>query len=248
MTFSFWVKATKTGIYCVAFEELGSPTAYYVAEYTVSSSDTWEKKTVTLTFNSGTTPVLTNAASLRIHWIISAGSDYTGATAGAWSTSGGSPMATTNQVNGADSTSNNWRVAQVMLNTGSAALPFTRSGGTYAGELARVQRYYEKSYAIDTDPATATATNIASFHNVASAASRHTVFMGVQKRSAPTVTYYSTDGTSGSWTDQTASANRTVTGVEAGTKALVLNTSATNAYVANSGDIIAGHWVADADL
>lgn len=49
-----------------------------------------------------------------------------------------------------------------VLNEGDKPAPFTRAGGTYAQELALCQRYYEKSFEVNTPPANgATATTFA---------------------------------------------------------------------------------------
>jgi hypothetical protein len=45
MALSFWVKAHRTGIYCVSFRNSGNDRSY-VAEYTINAADTWEYKTV----------------------------------------------------------------------------------------------------------------------------------------------------------------------------------------------------------
>jgi len=48
ITLSFWVRNSKTGIYCIAFFAADSGSRMYTAEYTVSSADTWEKKTIVI--------------------------------------------------------------------------------------------------------------------------------------------------------------------------------------------------------
>lgn len=139
-TLSFWVKATKTGIYCVSFRNSAADWTY-VAEYTVNSSDTWEKKTITLTFNSGGTFLYTSGIGLHISWTILCGSTYQ-TTKDAWQE--GNYIATSNQVNGFDSTDNNFSLTGVQLELGSTATEFEHR--PYAEEFALCQRYYQPAY------------------------------------------------------------------------------------------------------
>jgi hypothetical protein len=136
-TLSFWVKAVKTGIYCVAFTSSANDRSY-VAEYTINSASTWEKKTVTLTFDySGGTWDYTNGIGLHISWTIAMGSDFQGV-ADTWNSA--QDWATSNQVNGVDHTDNNFWLAQVQFELGSTATDFEYR--QYDDELAKCQRYY----------------------------------------------------------------------------------------------------------
>lgn len=141
-TLSFWVKAVKTGIYCVSIRN-GGVDRSYIHEYTVNSASTWEKKTVTLTFNGGGTNVYTTGVGLVITWVIMEGSDKQIATANknTWQT--GNYRATDAQVNGFDNTANNFWLTGVQLELGSVATPFEQR--PFARELALCQRYYYKT-------------------------------------------------------------------------------------------------------
>ena len=75
-TLSFWVKATKTGIYCVSFRSSTNDRSY-IAEYTVNTTDTWEKKEVILTFDySGGTWDYINGRGLNIAWMLVCGTNF----------------------------------------------------------------------------------------------------------------------------------------------------------------------------
>lgn len=153
VTLSFWVKSTKTGIHCVSFRNNGSDRSY-VAEYTVSVANTWEYKSVTLVINqTGGTEDYTTGVGLSISWCLMSGATYQ-TTAGAWQT--GDYVATSNQVNSLDSTSNDWLLTQAQLTITPVAIPFRRSHDSIADEFDACQRYYAKSYDRDVLPGTVT--------------------------------------------------------------------------------------------
>ena len=137
MTLSFWHKHTKTGTYCVAFRNSGADRSY-VAEYTQSATDTWEKAEITITASpSAGTWNYTNGVGAYLTWTLAGGSTWQ-TTADTWQT--GNYYATSNQVNALDSTSNNFMIAQVQLEVGSVATDFEIRD--HATELAMCQRYY----------------------------------------------------------------------------------------------------------
>lgn len=207
LTLSFWVKATKTGTYCVSFMNSGNDRSY-VAEYTVSVTDTWEKKTITVAFNpTAGTDDYTTGAGIKLSFTLMAGTTYQ-TTAGAWQT--GEFFGTSNQVNACDTLSNKLRVAQVKLELGSNATAFQRIGQNIVEELVMCQRYYEKSYNPDVALQTVTDAGCVIFYPRAGTQSVPCRF-AVQKRINPTMAYYSTlDGAVNLVHDVSAGVNRTV--------------------------------------
>ena len=148
---SFWVKSSKTGTYCISIVKHDSTAYYYVKEYTISSANTWEKKTITITPTAGSTTLITNSAGaiaddngdgLQLGWFLSAGTTYNGATDNAWS-SNSNHYATSNQVNWMDNTSNNFYLTGVQLEVGNNATPFEHL--SYGEEYILCQRYYHKA-------------------------------------------------------------------------------------------------------
>lgn len=137
VTLSFWVKATKTGTYCVAFRNSANDRSY-VAEYSVSVTDTWEKKSITLTLDTSGTWLFTNGIGLKIHFTIASGPSLN-TTAGSWQS--GNYLSTSNQVNGYDSASNDFRLSQIQLELGSQATPFKPFGGSFISDLLACFRY-----------------------------------------------------------------------------------------------------------
>ena len=240
-TFGFWVKATKTGIYCVSFTS-GAGDYGYVAEYTINASDTWEYKKITVpaTPSAGAWNY-TNGTALNAVFCLAAGSNYQ-TTPNAWQN--GDFSATSNQVNSCDNAANNFRICGVQLESGSVATPFEQRSIQH--ELQLCQRYFERSYNIET-PTGTVEENQAAWGNVNSA---DTTLLCVNvdfksiKRTTPSVTAYNTStGTAGSFIAGSTSKN--VSTVVGGTKGIgrVYATSGMTA-----GVYARLHWVADAEL
>ena len=137
VTLSFWVKSNKTGIYCATLSQEDDSYASFTKEYTISSSDTWEKKT--LTFDGDTGGVINNDNGPGI-WLMFAFGAGSGRhiTADQWNSSYG--LSTSNQVNLADSTSNELYLTGVQLEVGTSATDFEFLPVDV--NFARCQRYY----------------------------------------------------------------------------------------------------------
>ena len=142
-TVSFWVKSNKTGTYiCELFDSQNS--RHINKSYTISSANTWEKKTIT--FAGATTGAFANdnGIGLMLQFWLVAGSTYT---SGTLQTSWGS---TTNanravgQVNLADNTANEWYITGVQLEAGSVASDFEFLPVDV--NLRRCQRYFLKAF------------------------------------------------------------------------------------------------------
>ena len=151
LTLSFWCKSAKTGTYCIGLvKEAMSGTRYeYLVEYSISSANTWEKKTITITPTAGSTSFITasaaaidstNASGFRIHWTFVTGSDYQQATSDKWYQTSGTAIGTSNQVNLFDSTSNDFYLTGVQLEIGTTASDFEFL--PHDVNLERCQRYY----------------------------------------------------------------------------------------------------------
>jgi hypothetical protein len=140
LTATFYVRSNKTGTYIAELEDRDN-TRYVSQSYTISSADTWEKKTVT--FPSDTSGALNNdnGESLRLNFWLGGGSDFTSGTLGTtWHTT--ATNRAVGQVNLADSTSNEWYVTGVQLEVGEQATPFEHR--SFGEELELCKRYYEQ--------------------------------------------------------------------------------------------------------
>ena len=240
-TFGFWVKATKTGIYCVSFTS-GAGDYGYVAEYTINASDTWEyKKIIVPATPSAGAWNYTNGTALNAVFCLAAGSNYQ-TTPNVWQN--GDFSATSNQVNSCDNAANNFRICGVQLEAGSVATPFEQRSIQH--ELELCQRYFERSYNIET-PTGTVEENQAAWGNVNSA---DTTLLCVNvdfksiKRTTPSVTAYNTStGAAGSFIAGSTSKNvSTVVGGTKGIGRIYATTGMTAGVYARF------HWVADAEL
>jgi hypothetical protein len=152
LTLSFWVKATKTGIHCVAFKNSTADRSL-VLEYTVNVADTWEKKTLSIPASpSAGTWNYTTGVGVQLDFVLASGTDFQ-TTAGSWQS--GLFVATANQVNACDNTNNNFRLAAIQLEIGSVATKFEVRPFIFEVELCK--RYYEKTFPYATVPAQAAA-------------------------------------------------------------------------------------------
>jgi hypothetical protein len=144
LTLSFWVKATKTGTHVVRMYAYDDDRSASIS-YTVSSSDTWEHKV--LNFPADTTGVIDNdnGQGIQIAWAMGAGASFqSGTLATTWG-SNTSANDFVGQVNGLDSTSNNFHLTGVQLEVGefsSTTLPPFQFE-SFADNLARCYRYYQ---------------------------------------------------------------------------------------------------------
>ena len=142
-TVSFFVKASIAGTYCISLHsgKSFSSNRSHVKEYTVSSADTWEYKTVTVDGDTSGTWAEDNGAGLSLAFTLGAGSNYQGA-ADTWSDS--DYFKTSNQTQLTETTNATWQITGVQLEVGDSASNFEHR--SFADELVRCMRYY---YRID---------------------------------------------------------------------------------------------------
>ena len=193
-TLSFWHKHTKTGTNHVCIQNYANDRSY-VAAYTQSTTNTWEKAVITFPIDTSGTWVTTNAGGLLLQWPMC--DDGNASSLDTW-IAGNAVAVNSSQVNNLDSTNNYFRLTGVQLELGSAATPFEHRD--FCDDLIRCQRYYQKSYEYGTAPGTAT-NNGAVMHTLSVSqayASPGSVKFPVQMRATPTMTIYSaSSGTAG---------------------------------------------------
>jgi hypothetical protein len=140
LTFSFWVRATKTGTQAVFFSKQGTGTDYnHIKEFTINASNTWEHKTITIPGLTASTMINDASTYIQAGWILKYGSAYHG-TKDSWRTD--SDFTTSAAVNNMDSTSNTFYVTGVQLEVGDRATDFEHR--SFAEELQLCKRYYQE--------------------------------------------------------------------------------------------------------
>ena len=137
ITVSFWTKSNKTGTYNLGAYTDDGTRQFFTNEYTISSSDTWERKEISIPGAAGIQFNNDEGIGLRINWHLSIGPSRNDGTSGSWS-SNVANFSTPNQVNFMDDTANEWYLTGVQVEVGGAT-PFEHR--SYGDELARCQRY-----------------------------------------------------------------------------------------------------------
>jgi hypothetical protein len=135
ITLSFWVKSSLTGTFGGAINN-GDSTRSYLFNYTISTANTWEYKSVTIAGDTTGTWSTNNSRAMQLVFSLGVGSDYNG-TLNSWSASGF--FSTSGATNVLGTLSATWQITGVQLEQNTSATPFERR--LYNQELANCQRY-----------------------------------------------------------------------------------------------------------
>ncbi|MBT7930256.1 hypothetical protein HN682_10210 [Candidatus Peregrinibacteria bacterium] len=180
-TLSFWFKSTKTGIFTVNVDR-DDASEKYSTEFTVGTTDTWEKHTVTIPGDtSGTAIADDNGIGLDLQFMMAVGATGTTSTADAWNASGATELATANQVNLLDNTANNVFITGIQYEVGSIANRFKVPG--IAIELYKCKRYFERL-----NQGGFAANEFGTIQANSTTVARGTLYTEVEKRTSPTIT------------------------------------------------------------
>lgn len=142
VTLSFWVRSSLTGTFGGAITNASTSTRAYGFTYTISSANTWEQKTITITGDTTGTWNTDNSSGMIINFSLGANADRQ-TTANTWSAissviiSGATGEGSIIGTNAAT-----WYVTGVQLEVGSSATSF--EWRPYGMELSLCQRYYQK--------------------------------------------------------------------------------------------------------
>jgi len=142
ITVSFWVKSSKTGTYVFDLQNTDN-SRISCGTYTISSANTWEKKTITLAGDTSQGFDDDNNGSLTVSWWLAGGSNFTtGTQATVWEAQDNTNRAVALTVNLADTIGNTFYITGICLNVGDQA-PANYPHRSYGEELALCQRYYQ---------------------------------------------------------------------------------------------------------
>ena len=259
VTLSFWVKTNKTGTYIIELFDRDN-TRTISKSYTVNSSSTWEKKTITIEGDTTGTFDNDNSASLDLHFWLGAGSNNTSGTLQTtWGTQSNADRAV-GQVNLADSTSNEWYITGVQLEVGTTASDFEFL--PHDVNMQRCMRYLQHTPFITGANSLTAPTNegieimgarhkFADVHGFRSQTITHYVPM----RTQPTLTFYnpSNSGTTGQFRLYDKDGNtQNFSGFSQLFDRYGFNMAGyTGVSIGTAGDtvwILGMHWKADAEL
>ena len=138
---SFYVKATKTGVYTVELEDVDNNRH---CSKTITVSDTnWNRYKIIYPADTTGAFVNDNNFSLSINFWLMGGSNYTSGTlqSSSWGT-GATTRCSSSNVNAMDSTSNDFYLTGVQLEVGGVVTDFEHR--SFGDELSRCQRYFYK--------------------------------------------------------------------------------------------------------
>jgi hypothetical protein len=139
VTLSFWIRSSLTGTFGGSVAN-GAFNRSYPFTYTISSSDIWEKKTITIAGDTSGTWLTTNGIGIYVFFGLGVGTTLSG-TAGAWAGTGYISATGATSVVGTNGAT--FYITGVQFEAGSTATDFERRPiGT---ELAMCQRYFFKT-------------------------------------------------------------------------------------------------------
>ena len=181
LTLSFYVKSSVTGTYGCTFYQ-GDAGRNRTATYTINSANTWERKEITITGDTGGTINNDSGAGFQFAWNLATGSDWDSTDATAWGAYVGAKWGYGHAQDGVITAAGaTWQVTGVQLEVGEKATDFEHR--SYGDELARCQRYYYRH----TDGSVANTHGVMSGMWYATASVYGTVHFPTEMRAAPTL-------------------------------------------------------------
>ena len=181
VTLSFWVRSSLTGTFGGSVYN-GAGSRSYPFTFTISSANTFEYKTITISGDTSGSWATDNSVGLYLNFGLGCGSTYSG-TSGAWASS--VYLSATGATSLVGTSGATFYITGVQLEAGSVATPFERR--PYGTELALCQRYYQ----------------VGDIHLLAAGTSSGdgTVLLPVQMRANPSYTYTDSSGNPSKYTD-----------------------------------------------
>jgi len=191
VTISFWVKSSLQGKFVVELMDNDNSNRHCNKPYYINSANTWEYKTIT--FPPDTTGVLDNDNSNSFHFNFwhGGGTNYSGSSLQeSWAALNQSARAD-GQTNIYGTSGATWQVTGIQLELGKVATPFEHR--SYGEELTLCQRYYQKSYDIDSFAGDNDGNGAIAFIPVSTQDYVNTNFP-ISMRASPNITVYRKNG------------------------------------------------------
>ena len=186
VTLSFYVKSSVTGTFACNLYKEDSTARIINKTYTISSANTWEKKSITFPADTGGGGIDNNTGvGLFVTWHLAAGANAKGGGSnGAWKNYGGLSDWADGQATNAVATtaSATWQITDCQLEVGQQATPFEHR--SYGDELQRCKRFLHRLESPDT-----TSGAFANLTGWDTSNVYGSVRFPVEMRAAPTVAY-----------------------------------------------------------
>ena len=199
MTVGFWIKAAKTGsmtITLVGHDNLDTSVNFLNHVITINSPNTWEYKTFVVPAYTGIALANNNSRGLELNFNFVAGTNLQSSIAlDTWDSSGNIGRST--DTNWLANTNDYVRISQIQLLSGNISLDsstYAYAGRDVAEELQLCQRYFEKSYDIDTPVGTVTDIGSYTYRSTGQTGTSLvavTRSFKISKRATPVITGYS---------------------------------------------------------
>jgi len=198
ITISFHVRSKQTGTYALNLF-LDDDTIQFTKTYTISSADTFEKKTITFPANTSAVIEDDTGKGIEFTWWLRAGSTYTGGSAmSGYEAYSNGDYAVGHAVDFLDDAANEFYLTGVQVEIGEVATPFQHE--SFNDNLHKCYRYYQKSY--NYESALGTATNNGELGNDGNGSSGNSTGQMIaydtfytEMRTTPTITLYDIAGT-----------------------------------------------------
>lgn len=142
LTLSFWVKSTETGTYAVLFYLPDGTARGITKNYTISTANTWEYKTITIDGDTSGTIDDNNDFGMGVYWVLSSGSGRGTVDGSSWRNYDANQFGYGHTADVLTDSSATWQITGVKLEVGSTATPFQHE--SYAENLQKCQRYYQQ--------------------------------------------------------------------------------------------------------
>jgi hypothetical protein len=184
ITLSFWVRSSLTGTFAAGIDNNAGDRSY-VFNYTISSANTFEYKTVTIAGDTSGTWLTNNQRGLGLRFALGAGTNFDG-TVGSWQA--GSKFSSSGAVSVIGTLNATWYITGVQLEVGSVATPFERRD--YGRELMLCQRYFQTLVV-----STGSAAYLSSFVATSTTEGLGVTFLPVPMRAAPALAITLSGGT-----------------------------------------------------
>ena len=237
-TVSFFARSNLTGQFALAVGN-SNDDRNFIKTWSPAVADTWERFTITVAVQDLTgTWAYTTGIGLNLRWTLVAGTDHDG-TDNAWNSTNN--FAVVGTENFLSSTSNYMEITGIQLDLGSQAKSFR--GIPFEEDLHAAERYFQKSYNHDVDPAATSALGQVVFHGFGTNHLQHVALRTPMGTNPTVIAYNPTDGTTAEWEDVTAAGPEPVTVTNIGMNGFEVNmTSSVDTNEVN------GHWTAENKL